>query len=265
MNFLKKLKKNYEKFLLGAVLIGLAVAIGLLPFKIASERSKSVELTSSIIHINVKELTNLDLSMPEAALKRAAAPVSLNFGEPHKLFNPVPWQKATDGHLIKVEAGNIGPSAVGITKLTPLYLKLTLDSVTVVDSPRYVIGIEKEAATNPSQRGKTQKYSKLNDKNEVFALREVQGPPDNPTNIVLELNDSGDRVSISKEQPFRRVDGYMADLKYSPETKTWTNRRVGQSIAFGGDDYKIVAINKDEVILLAPSGKKTSIKNNAAL
>jgi hypothetical protein len=82
MNFLKKLKKNYEKFLLGAVLIGLAVAIGLLPFKIASERSKLVELTSSIIHINVQELTNLDLSMPEAALKRAAAPFRSTLANP---------------------------------------------------------------------------------------------------------------------------------------------------------------------------------------
>ena len=37
------IKKNYEKMLLGLVLLGLAVAVALLPFKIASERENSRE------------------------------------------------------------------------------------------------------------------------------------------------------------------------------------------------------------------------------
>src|SRR5262245_46400525 len=200
------LKKNYEKFILGAVLVGLAVAVSFLPFKLSSEKQSLQDITSSIININPKPLTNLDLTIADNVLKRVNSPIALNFTEPTRLFNPTPWQKSSDGRLVKVDSGNTGPKAVSITKMTPLYLRIKLDSVTMVDSPRYVIGVEREAAANPAQRAKSQKYCKLNDKNEIFALREVKGPPDNPTNIVLELNDSGNLISVSKEKTFERVD-----------------------------------------------------------
>jgi hypothetical protein len=193
----------------------------------------------------------------------------IDFSAPNKLFNPMPWQKAADGHLIRADATNIGPNAVTITKMVPLYLKLTLDSVTVVDAggPRCVIGIEKEAALNPHDWNKTQKYCSLNTKNETFTLREVKTPADNPTNasVVLELNDTAQRVTVTKDQPFRRIDGYMVDLKYAPETKTWTNRRVGASLSFNGEDYNIVAVTENEVVLSAKSNqKKWTIKYSAS-
>ena len=65
----------------------------------------------------------------------------------------MPWQKAADGRLIKVDATNIGPNAVTITKMVPLYLKLTLNDVTVTDSgARCKIGVENEAALNLKDR-----------------------------------------------------------------------------------------------------------------
>src|ERR1039457_5946972 len=143
--------------------------------------------------------------------------------------------------------------------MTPLYLELTLDSVTVLDTgTRYVIGIKREAALNPRDRPKTQKYCSLNTKNEIFTLRDVKTPPDNPTNVreVLELNDSKQRVEVTKDQPFRRMDSYMVDLKYAPENKTWTSRRIGASLSFNGEDYKIVAIPENEVVLSAKSNQK---------
>jgi Lhr-like helicase len=42
------------------------------------------------------------------------------------------------------------------------------------------------------------------------------------------------------------------------------NRRVGNTISFGGAQYNIVAITEDEVVLSASSGKKTTIKYNIA-
>ena len=128
------LKKHYEKVLLGVVLLGLAVAVAFLPFKIASEKQKLEEMRNQLIHAPVKPLTNLDLSLPDKVLKQAAAPTRVDFSRPHRLFNPLPWQKAADGRLIKVVDANIGPNALVITKLTPLYLKLTLDGVTAMDS-----------------------------------------------------------------------------------------------------------------------------------
>jgi hypothetical protein len=263
------LKKHYEKVLLGVVLLGLAVAVAFLPFKITSEKQKLEDMRNALIHPKVKPLTNLDLTLPDGTLKRVAAPALVDFSTPHKLFNPMAWQKAPDGHLIKVDSTNIGPNAVTITKMAPLYLKLTFDNVTFSDAgPRCVIGIEKEAALILRDRSKTQKYCSLNTKTDTFTLREVKASPDNPTNVVgvvLELNDTGQRVTVSKDQPFRRIDGYMVDLKYPPENKTWTNRRVGASVPFGGEDYNIVAITENEVVLSAKSNqKKWTIKYSAS-
>ena len=99
MEFLNKFKNHYEKVLFGAVLIGLAVAAALLPIKISSEKDKLKQLTESVTHPAVKPLTNVDLSPVEAVLKRAAAPATIVFAPPQKLFNPLPWQKAADGRL----------------------------------------------------------------------------------------------------------------------------------------------------------------------
>ncbi len=256
------LKKHYEKVLLGVVLLGLAVAVVFLLLKIPSEKQKLEDMRNTLINRPVKALTNLDLALPDNMLKRMATPAMVDFSAPNKLFNPMPWQKAVDGHLIRSDTTNLGPSAVTITKMEPLYLILTLDSVTVLDtntaSTRYVIGIEKKAAANPRDRTKTQKYCSLNTKNETFTLRDVKAAPDDPTNVtaVLELNDTRQRVEVSKEHSFRRIDGYMVDLKYAPESKTWTARRVGAELYFNGEGYNIVAITENEVVLSAKSNQK---------
>jgi hypothetical protein len=258
------LKKHYEKVLLGVVLIGLALAAAFLPMKIASERQKLEDLRANKTNPKVKPLTNLDLTLPDATLKRALVPPTVDLSAPNKLFNPMPWQKRPDNTLIP--GTKVGAAAVTVTRLSPLYLKLSLDNVTVSDTgARYVIGVEREAAINPAQRPKRQTYASLNTKTEVFALREVKGPAENPSQVILELNDTGERVTITREQPFRRVDGYMADLRYDPEKKNWTNRRIGMTITFNGEDYNIVAINQNEVVLSARSNqKKWTIKSSAA-
>lgn len=250
------LKKNYEKVLLGAVLLGLAVAAAFLPLKISSEKQKLEELTSSVTHPRVKPLTNLDLTIQQTAIKRAGTMAALDFSAPHRLFSPMPWQKNAEGRMIPVDETHTGPRAVLITKTTPLFLKLTLDSVQMFDNnPKYLIGIEREAAPNPRDRSKKQTAVSEGAVNELFTVRQIQGAPDNPTNIVLELAD-GTMANLAKDQGFRRVDGYTADLKYDPERRTWRNQRVGMTINFGGEDYNIVAINENEVVLSAKSNQK---------
>jgi hypothetical protein len=56
----------------------------------------------------------------------------------------------------------------------------------------------------------------------------------------------------------------MADLKFDPEGKKWPNQRVGSSLKFGNDEYIIVAINRNEVVLSAKSNqKKTTLTYNS--
>jgi hypothetical protein len=89
--------------------------------------------------------------------------------------------------------------------------------------------------------------------------------------LVLELTDSGERVAVAKDVPFRRVDGYTADLKYDPENRRWMNLRVGAGgpgtapITVEGESYIVVAINKNEVVMSAKSNnKKTSLPYHPA-
>jgi hypothetical protein len=260
------LKKHYEKVVLGFVLLGLVAAVSYLPFKIASDKQALEDKRNQLIPRSVKPLTNLDLTLAENVLKRVAAPVVISFGPPNKLFNPVPWQKKADGILIP--GTSVGANAATVIGITPLYLRITLDNVTVSDvGAKYMIGIQREAAVRPADRNKKETYCALNAKNDVFTLREVQGSPDDLASlrVVLELNDSSERVVISTNQPFKRVDGYMADINYDPENKKWTKQRLGARLSFNFEDYNIVAIDQNEVTLSAKSnGKKWIIKYNAA-
>ncbi len=250
-------KKHYEKIILGIVLVGLAVAVGFIPFKVANEKRDLDEKRQSLIPRSVKPLTNVDLTLPETALKRIAAPATVDFSAPHRLFNAMPWQKAAGGQLIKYDDSHIGPKAVIITRISPLYLIITLDKVNISDAgPRYVIGVQKEAAAAAAQRVKKETYSKPNDKNDVFMLRKVDGPPENPTKLTVELNDTAEAAVVTPEQPFKRVDGYLADLKYEPEKQTWNNCRIGRQLHFNGEDYNVVAISQSDVVLSAKSNQK---------
>jgi hypothetical protein len=250
------LKKNYEKILLGVVLLGLAAAAGYLPFKISGEKAALTDLKATVLNPKSKPLTNLDTTVSEQSLKRVASPAIIDFGAPNRLFNAMPWQKGPDR---LVPQSKVGPSALTITNITPLYLRLTLDpQVTPSDSGfKYVINVEKQVA-----KTKRAAYCKLNDKNDTFQLVEVKGKPEDPSQVVVVLNDTGEHAVITKEKPFERVDGYMADLDYRLENGHWRAQRVGATLPFNGEQYKIVAINQSEVVLSAPNQKKWTIKSN---
>jgi hypothetical protein len=185
----------------------------------------------------------------------------------------MPWQKTTDGRLVKIDANSVGPKAVVVTKLNKLYLELTLDSVSVEDSvPQFLIGVKREASPIPKDRAKTTRFCKVGDKNDLFLVKEIRGPQSSPTNVVVVLNDTGEEAVLTTDRsnPFRRVDGYTADLKYGPENRTWINHRANiprpgtpPALSFSGEGYDIVAVNKNEVILKARSNaKKWSIPYN---
>ena len=105
------LKKHYEKVVLGVVLLGLAVAVAFLPLKIAGEKQKLDEMRTRLISRNVQPLTNLDLSLADAALKRAAVPATVDFSAPNKLFNPMLWQKTPEGRLLPPGPGRRATSS----------------------------------------------------------------------------------------------------------------------------------------------------------
>ena len=250
-------KKHYEKILLSVVLLGLMGVLVFMLYLIPSDRQRLADIRLSIISHAVKPLDPLDLTRETNVSARLQSPYKLDFSTTNKLFNPVPWQRKADGTLIK--GSQAGPTATVVTKITPLCLILTLDSIETNEfGARYVISMERQAAVLPAQRGKRQHYASIGEKNETFTIAGVNGSPDNPAQLklILQLTDTGERATLSKDKPFRRTDGYSADLKYDPEGKKWQGQRIGAILRFGGDDNIIVAINQDTVILLARSNQK---------
>ena len=253
------LKKHYEKILLGGVLLILAVSAGLLPVMISGERDELRTKADAIINLPPKALPALNVSTQEVTLRQLEAGLRLDLATSNKVFNPVLWQKMPDGRLIKVQTGEeVGPRALVITKQLPLFFTVTFDSVSTNDAgvTRYTIGVEREASPDAAKRRKKQYFVNLGNKNEVFQLREVKATADGGTELILELTDTGEPVSLSKDKPFKREDGYTVDLKYDPENKKWANQRVGGALNFAAENYNIVAITKSELVVLAKSNQK---------
>lgn len=259
------LKKHYEKIILGLVLLGLLGAVVALPIIKNNEDEAIKQILSGQFTRKVQPLPSLDLSSQQATLKRVSVPLVLNFGSPHKLFNPMPWQRAADGHLIQADSTNVGPRALQITKLTPLYLVITNQAISVSESgAHYIFTTIKEAAAKAQDRSASISALAVGSKNATFELRAIQGPTNDPTALVLRMLDTDSDVTLTRDKAYKRIDGFMADLKYSPENRSWSNQRVGATLHFNGEDYKIVGVAESEIVVTAPNGKKWTVKYNGS-
>jgi hypothetical protein len=105
-------------------------------------------------------------------------------------------------------------------------------------------------------------YVPLNVTTNNFTVLSAEGPEEDPTSVTLQLADTHQTVAISKDKPLKRVEGYMADLRYAPENKDFRNRRKTDAspICFANECYKIVDIEESEVVLLQQSNQKQWIK-----
>ncbi len=258
------IKKNYEKILLGVVLLGLLGLLLWLPAKIAHDQQRLQDIANGIIHTPPKPLPPLDLARETNVFSRMQSPYLLNFETTNRLFNPMQWQKASDGHWIVVRNGNeIGPGAIVVSNIRPLYFRLKLDSIEASNqfSPaRYVISIQRENAAMPGMRNPRQRFISMGEKNDIFSLTAVSGLANAPQ-LTLQLTDTGETVNLSQSKPFQKVDGHAADLKYPPENKKWNDARVGTGLKFANGDYIVVVIDQNEVVISAQSNqKKTTLQ-----
>jgi hypothetical protein len=253
-------KKHYEKIILSIVLVGMVGFLIFLPVVIQNDIADITAMSQTVTTPNVQPLLPLDLTRQASISQRVKSPADFDFSTTNRLFNPLEWKKAPDGTLFPIRNGNeTGAGAAVVTKITPLYFIVTFDSVeTNGETPRYVIGVERQTAEKPALRRKQPRYFSLNEKKDSFILTEVKGDPADPSGLVLKLTDSGDTVTVTKDNPFRRVDAYAADLKYDLEKpiKNFAGLRGGSPLSFGGEDYIVVAVDAGEVILSAQSNQK---------
>lgn len=256
-------KKHYEKIILSAVLLGVIGFLIFLPFVIAHDQQDLKEKSNGVTTPPVKPLPPVDLSRQAVVLQRVQSPVGFDFSTTNRLFNPLEWKKAPDGTMFPIKIGNeIGAGAAVVTKITPLYFIIAFDSVeTNGVAPRYAFSVERQSGATPALRRKQQRYVSAGERNNFFILSEVKGDPADPSEMVLKLMDGNDTVTVSRDKPFQRVDGYMADLRYDLEKRNFAALRVGSRLSFGGEDYIVVAVDADEVIISAQSNqKKTTLR-----
>ena len=251
------LKKHYEKILLGVVLAGMVGVLVFMVFYVAADKQAMEDIANNLIHPVVKPLPDLDLSANQAAVTRLESPYALDFDSGNKVFNPFEWVRTADNQVVRKNT-NVGPQFAVVTNITPLYLVLSLDQA-ITNGPvvRYVVGVERQAAATPAKRRKQQRYVSAGDKaNDVFALVEVRGAPENPDALVLKLVDSGETATVTREHAFRRVDAYAADFRYDPEKKSFRGRRTGDKVSFAGVDYQVADVTPGGLVLEDQSNQK---------
>ena len=254
------LKKNYEKVLLAVVLLGLTLAACALPFIIQAKRDALEAKVVTTTKIKKKPIAELEMSVFNSALLRAQSPFRLDYTTKHNLFNPVLWKRLSDGRILKEQKGNEeGPDALVVTNIKPLYLEIKFGSPS---GTGYFISIERQTALREDKRH-TQAFVSPGSKGELLGFEGMKGPPDKPTELELVWNETGEKVALplDADKPYRRVDGYSADLKYPLEAnKAWTDKRVGARLVFAGGNYNIVAITESNVVISAESNtKRTTI------
>jgi hypothetical protein len=253
------IKKNYEKVLLGAVLLGLLGSLLAMPVIIEHDKDALNDIVNGIVNTPPKPLPALNMSDEDAALARVQAPYNLDFETTNRLFNPVKWQKSTDGRWIKIATGNeVGAGAIKVTSIKPLYYILRLDRIEPANqfsAARYVISAEEQNAAQSFQRHPRQHYLSAGDKDEALSLISAGGSATDPQ-LSLQILSSGETVSLGQNKPYQEVDGYAADLAYPPEGKKWNDQRVGGDLKFNRSEYKVVVIDPNEVVISAESNQK---------
>ena len=252
------IKKNYEKVILGVVVLATLVLVASLPFMVSSEKKKLDDQVGTVIHPQVHPLQPLDLSKEDDFISRAHNAISVNLDKPHKMFNPVRWQLKNNVPY-RNPAGEELDKLV-VTRISPLYETYSLTGVSVSEGlpTHYGIGIKHEGAATVQGRNVKTTYVSMNQTTNNFTVVAAEGPEDNPNTVTLELTDTGKRVVISKDKPFQRPEAYTADLLYPPDNKSFPNRRKTDTstICFANECYKIVDITEREVVLLQLSNQK---------
>lgn len=230
------LKRHYEKIILCAVLLGLAAAAVWMGSIVNAVRDEVNQATVEA-PVNPKPLVPLDLSNDFVALAQVTNPPAVVLSGEHNLFNPVTWRRKPNGELIKLL--KTGPEALTISDIKPLFTQISFNHASGGDV--YVLDIQQHSVK------KAPEYSKVGEKKKLYTIRGIEGAADNPDALILEIPDMAEPVKISKEKPFKEVDGHIADMEYKPQSQTLTKVRVNDTITLDNEQYKVVEITNNVV------------------
>ncbi len=259
------LKKNYEKVVLSVVLLGLAVAAGLLLTQVADENRRLDDIRNLNLTTAPQELVPMDTTTNLNLLARMQRHEALVLSGTNNLFNPVIWQRRDD-RLMKIPSGEeIGPRALQIVETKPLYLRIAYVGQTESGGlTQYSFRIQRESATRPGDRAPTTRaFTGVGVQSAGLLLREMR-PAEQPTEFVLEMIEDKTQVVVGPGKDYDKVTGYLATLRYAPDNRVYHEKRVGDTLSVDNETYKIVAITETSVTVEAPNRKRTTITSDTA-
>jgi hypothetical protein len=264
------LKRHYEKIILCLVLLGLASAAVWMRTAIERIREQVVSTPEPTptprrrpgagAGATTATLAPIDLSTDMVTLAQITNPPAISLAGEHNLFDPVTWKRKSDGTLIKVL--KTGSDALTVTNITKLYTVLSYDHPGTAGSGVYVMAIQQHSDPRNPARKRTE-YAKKDEKTTsgLYRIREVKGDPDDPSELDLELMANAQIVPVTKDKPYEWVDSCLADLRYEPESKTFSKVRVNEPLTLDGEPYKVVEITTNAVrIQFNRTTKITEIK-----
>ncbi|MBI3881318.1 MAG: hypothetical protein HY301_14800 [Verrucomicrobia bacterium] len=262
------LKKHYEKIILSLVLLVVIFFAVRLPGEIRKAQKDLEALRNGIIRTEPRPVPAVDFTRNDSSITRARSPITNNLSGQHNLLNPVKWQRLPDGSIIKIVRGDEILRGFIVTKITTIKYTVAFRGISGAgDTVRYRIGVTDEGQANPVKRKEqvrapgAPKATGLPEKNDLFKMVEVKGPPENPTEITVELVKDKQLVSFSKDKPSEQIIGYEADAKYDPEGKNWKGLRQDSKVQFANDTYKVIAITPTQVTIEGESTpKRTTVE-----
>jgi hypothetical protein len=250
------LKRHYEKMVLVVVLLGLAAA-GVWMGMAIKDAQEKLQPPMPAPGRTAPPLP-IDLSTDQVALAQITNTPQVVLSGDHNLFNPVTWKRKSSGELMKIV--KIGPDALTITTITPLYTIIGYDHPSG-NGAIYVMTVQQHCDLAHPNRKATE-YAEVNEKMKsgLYIIRGIKGAPEDPTDLELEIPESDGNVWISKDKPYKRVDSYTVDMKYDPQSQTYLKRHVGDQINLDGEDYKIIEITDNTVRVESNRTKVTEVK-----
>jgi hypothetical protein len=262
-------KKHYEKLVLGLTLLLVAGIALALMFSVSQVKEDLRNTLQQLGGVKQKTLAAVDLSTNEVSLAKVARPASLVLSGPdHHTFNPIPWARAASGRLEPTSPRpGTGPAGIAFVNAHDLFLEIGFDQVAgTPEAPRYQFTIRRDyEKTAASRRPLAESLTPgSGSKDQLFRLLEVKGPKEDPAELLCELIATREPFVVTRQKSFRRTQGYSADLRYEAERKEMPQRRVGDSLLLSGTTYKIVAIEKDELVISAPNSERTTVPKASA-
>ncbi len=262
------LKKHYEKLILGFVLLSVAGVALYLVLTVGQVRGDLDKALEQFAGAKPKELQPANLSTNESALIKVTHPRAVLLGAlDHFTFNPVPWARGANGRWDRTKPRpDTGAAGLSYARTQELLLEIAFAQVAgTPEAPRYQFMIRKDFEKKSADRRSSVESVAVGggNKDQLFKLLEIRGPKEDPSEFSCEIVATREPFVLSKVKTFKKVRGYSADLHYEAERKDFSQKRVGDSINLSGVSYKIVAIEKDELVVSAPNSVRSTVLKSA--